>query len=72
MEILETALARLRAKYPRATFVIDDVPDDNRTLYEGPVAGAQEMEYLLDNKVIEVDESDPKRIVIRIEEEYPD
>ena len=72
MEILETALARLRAKYPRATFVIDDVPDDNRTLYEGPAAGAQEMEYLLDNKVIEVDESDPKCILIRIEEEYPD
>ena len=67
---LNQVLRQMRAKYPRATYVVDDVPDDNRTLYEGDLNGILSIDYLQDNKVLEVDESQaPDRIFIRIEEE---
>ena len=70
---LNQVLRQMRAKYPRATYVVDDVPDDNRTLYEGDINGILSIDYLLDNKVLEVDESQaPDRVFIRIEEEAVD
>lgn len=70
---LNQVLRQMRAKYPRATYVVDDVPDDNRTLYEGDLNGIMSIDYLQDNKVLEVDESQvPDRIFIRIEEEAID
>lgn len=70
---LNQVLRQMRAKYPRATYVVDDVPDDNRTLYEGDINGILSIDYLQDNKVLEVDESHaPDRIFIRIEEEAID
>jgi hypothetical protein len=70
---LNQVLRQMRAKYPRATYVVDDVPDDNRTLYEGDLNGIMSIDYLQDNKVLEVDESKaPDRIFIRIEEEAID
>lgn len=70
---LNQVLRQMRAKYPRATYVVDDVPDDNRTLYEGDLNGIMSIDYLQDNKVLEVDESQaPDHIFIRIEEEAID
>ena len=70
---LDQVLRQMRAKYPRATYVVDDVLDDNRTLYEGDINGILSIDYLLDNKVLEVDESQaPDRVFIRIEEEAID
>lgn len=70
---LNQVLRQMRAKYPRATYVVDNVPDDNRTLYEGDLNGIMSIDYLQDNKVLEVDESQaPDRIFIRIEEEAID
>ncbi|DAY92053.1 MAG TPA: hypothetical protein [Caudoviricetes sp.] len=70
---LNQVLRQMRAKYPRATYVVDDVPDDNRTLYEGDLNGIMSIDYLQDNKVLEVDESQaPDRVFIRIEEEAID
>lgn len=70
---LNQVLRQMRAKYPRATYVVDDVLDDNRTLYEGDLNGILSIDYLQDNKVLEVDESHaPDRIFIRIEEEAID
>ena len=70
---LNQVLRQMRAKYPRATYVVDDVPDDNRTLYEGDINGILSIDYLQDNKVLGVDESQaPDRILIRIEEEAID
>lgn len=66
---LNQVLRQMRAKYPRATYVVDD----NRTLYEGDLNGIMSIDYLQDNKVLEVDESQaPNRILIRIEEEAID
>lgn len=68
---LETVLKELHAKYPKATFVIDDHPDDDRTMYEGDYVGVMTKDYLLDNAVHRVDEAGaPDRITIYIEEEY--
>lgn len=70
---LNQVLRQMRAKYPRAIYVVDDVPDDNRTLYEGDINGILSIDYLQDNKVLGVDESQaPDRIFIRIEEEAID
>lgn len=70
---LNEVLRQMRAKYPRATYVVDDVPDDNRTLYEGDINGILSIDYLQDNKVLGVDESQaPYRVFIRIEEEAVD
>ena len=70
---LNQVLRQMRAKYPRATYVVDDVLDDNRTLYEGDLNGILSIDYLQDNKVLEVDESQaPDRVFIRIEEEAID
>lgn len=70
---LDQVLRQMRAKYPRATYVVDDVLDDNRTLYEGDINGILSIDYLLDNKVLEIDESQaPNRVFIRIEEEAVD
>ena len=70
---LNQVLRQMRAKYPRAIYVVDDVLDDNRTLYEGDLNGILSIDYLQDNKVLEVDESQaPDRIFIRIEEEAID
>ena len=49
---LNQVLRQMRAKYPRATYVVDDVPDDNRTLYEGDLNGILSIDYLQDNKVL--------------------
>lgn len=68
---LETVLKELHTKYPKATFIIDDHPDDDRTMYEGDYAGVMTMQYLLNNAVHRVDEAGaPDRITIYIEEEY--
>lgn len=70
---LNQVLRQMRAKYPRAIYVVDDVPDDNRTLYEGDINGILSIDYLQDNKVFGIDESQaPNCIFIRIEEEYTD
>lgn len=70
---LNEVLRQMRAKYPRATYVVDDVLDDNRTLYEGDINGILSIDYLQDNKVLGVDESQaPDRVFIRIEEEAVD
>lgn len=70
---LNQVLRQMRAKYPRAIYVVDDVLDDNRTLYEGDINGILSIDYLQDNKVLGVDESQaPDRVFIRIEEEAVD
>lgn len=70
---LNQVLRELRGKYPKATYIVDDVPDDNRTLYEGDINGILSIDYLQDNKVLGVDESKaPNTIFIRIEEEAID
>lgn len=64
---LEEVLKELHAKYPKATFIIDD----DRTMYEGDYTGVMTMNYLLNNEVHQVDEGGaPDRITIYIEEEY--
>lgn len=70
---LNQVLRQMRAKYPRATYVVDDVPDDSRTLYEGDINGILSIDYLQNNKVLGIDESQaPDRVFIRIEEEAID